>query len=76
MMEAGVMDPSFDDVDACHDGAEGNGYLAAFGEATDNLEPPHLGVPWVIFNGVRQNCTTIWIHELSNKTVFRFTTKT
>jgi len=47
MKQKGVTSPSFEEVQTCANGPEGNAIFAKFGKQT----PPHNGVPFVVFNG-------------------------
>ena len=53
MEDMGVESPTFQEVQSCAMGTEGNQLFAKLGEETAKLSPPHEYVPWILFNGVR-----------------------
>ena len=55
MEETGVESPTFEEVQNCAMGTEGNRLFAKLGKETASLNPQHEYVPWILFNNVRMN---------------------
>ena len=53
-----VTSPTFEEVEECANGDEGNKIFAQFGREISHLNPPHKYVPWIVFNDVSiAHCT-------------------
>ena len=54
MKSFNIIDPSYEDVDQCHEDTEGQNMLHQIGVMTKALDPKVTFVPWVTFNDVRK----------------------
>jgi len=48
----GITSPTFEEVSTCANTQEGLGHFIFFLLRTQELNPPHQYVPWILFNGV------------------------
>merc|ERR1711936_105733 len=61
MQSTDVTSPTFDEIQQCANGEEGNKIFAQLGKETSQLKPRHKYVPWIIFND------GTWDEDLQNE---------